>query len=1436
MQQLLISALILINLIYGAATLHAQSAPPYTLIPDADAPEWVFMMQAEQPDITAIQAAYDSWRIDHRGVKNRYTQYYKHWMKWASIHQQPDGNLRRRTAAESAQLQQHLQNLRGGDVQERNADNWSFIGPKTTYDTDGVTEVTWQTNIYCVEIAPSNPNILYAGGETGGIWKTTDKGLNWTLITANLRHESITALAIHPTNPDTVYAATEGRIIKSTNGGTDWIELFALSGLDVNEFAINPANPTKIYAATQIGLYYSTDRGLTWNQVFNQKCWTIKYKVNDPAEAFAIVDDGSNGFIFYHDKNPVLDVFEATSTGWWTPVAGQEVTGARLAICPSNPAKIYAYLIGEGGNLLGYVGVFVSEDGGLSWANANPNNYISNVPFIYQIPDHVNLATNNGRQTGFDQGFYNMAILVNPNNEDELIAGGTSWWKSTDGGKNWNPLGGYVGPLQWSHPDLQWLAASGNDLWIASDGGLNYSTNFAGSITARMNGISGSDMWGFDAGWNEDVLVGGRYHNGNTAYHQSFPAGKFYRMGGAEAPTGYVNPGDNRKTYFSDIGGYRLNGSFTGGVTEFGTSIFPNEDYASYANSEMVFDPRDYSTVFLGYENKLWRSRDGGTSFEVLYTFPGSETRKVYEIEISRSNPNVMYCSQFNGTDDVVWRSTNAGVSWTIKTPLPPFNNNDRIKMALSAEDENLLWVSVTYGNNGSKVFKSIDGGTNWENITTPILDGIRVSNIMAQYGTDGGVYLGCDGAVFYRNNSHSDWQPYSTGLPISAETNRLKPFYRDGKIRNGCWGFGIWEADLFEPSSIIAQPIASSLDVKCTRDTVYLDDYSIVNHAGATWNWTFSSSPTYVSATNVRNPKVVFGTPGTYTATMTLSKGGTDYSQSLTIQVTNGCDYDTIPGRAMRLGGNNNQGFGVVPPVNLNSNSLTISAWVLADGIQPNWSSIFMTQTGEAAGFNVREGNNTLGYHWPGGNYNWDSNLTIPDSVWTHVAMVVEPSGITLYVNGVGVKHNFTAAPVDFSVVSSRLGTYRGWDDRNMKGAIDEVCIFNTPLSQAAIRELMHLTKYVPQQPNLIAYYQFNELNGNALDRVSNRHVSLAGSAVRIESSCPVGGGRSKRLNVNAGGTFDFEGTGVTMEFPASGTYPNGELCVTRINLDPHRLPVNNENSAAYWVVNNYGSNTSFSTLSAIRFDEYGAIAASTTAADYKLYKRSSFAEGAASWGPFIDEAENVTPGANGSVLFSSGNNISSFSQFLIANATVALPVEWLIFTAKTVPNQRSVQLQWTVNQTADNDRFEVERSTDGLRFTPLSTVTAQLGQGRFDYELFDQQPANGINYYRIRQIDLDGKISLSPIRQVKIGDGGSTWSVVPNPLTAGQPIKIVTDAELPYRFTLVDMNGRIVLDRKLTGTTSMTDWELPVGLYTYLIQSDLQRMTGKLVIANHE
>jgi photosystem II stability/assembly factor-like uncharacterized protein len=1403
--------------------LFSQEAPAPIFV-GPDAPDWMLMMQSETPNVRDITDAYTAFYQAHTFEKNSYTNYYKRWMHWARSFTQPDGSLHLPSQEEMAAHEALVKTLRAPTAAkgpENALGSWTFVGPKQTYDIDGTTEVTWQTNLYSIDVAPSDPNVVYAGGETGGLWRTTDKGLNWTLLTKEVVHNSITAVKVHPTDPNTAYFGTNGKIMKTINGGASWTQVYAESGLDVNEFAFKTDNPEIMIAASDKGLLRTVNGGGAWSKLFTNLCWTVKSKPGDPLTFFAVRDNGTSSDCMLSSDGGAT--FSTSNTGWWTPGAGEEVTGAIIAVCPSTPDKLYAYLCGAGSNLSGYIGVLVSSNSGASWTNTNPAGSIGNSPTPYSIPDHTNLMASNGT-TGLEQGFYDMAIIVNPSNSSQLIAGGTSWYKSTDSGATWSGLGGYQSGLSWSHPDMQCMAANGSDLWIATDGGINYSTNFGGTIVARMNGVSGADLWGFDSGWNEDVLVGGRYHNGNMAWHELFPSGKFYRMGGAEAATGYVNPGDARKTYFSDIGGKRLKGGFSAGVSNFSVGLFPNESYAYYANSEMVWDPRCWNIVYTGNEHKIWKSTDGGASFSVLYTFPGTASNKVYDIEIARSNPDIMYCSQWDGTDDKMWRSTNGGTTWTALTALPLPNNNDRVKMAVAAENADVLWVAVTYGSNNKKIYKSADGGVSWTNLTTSLLNGVTISAIMAQYGTDGGIYLGTDAGVFYRNNSMGDWTPFSDGLPYSLEANKMKPFYKTGKIRNGSWGFGVWESNLFEPSQVIAQAMCSALHSDCSRDTVYFDDYSVVNHTGATWSWTFSPAPAYVSATNVRNPKVVFGASGNYSATMTLN--GT-FMSTLDIVVDNKCVADTIPGKRVKFGGNTVPGYVSVPPLNINTNTITISAWVKIDTIQPDYSCIFM-HDGESAGFNFRGGDNHLGYHWSSvGSWGWNSGLIVPVNVWTHVAMVVEPSGVTLYVNGKGSKHTFTAPMINFSDIA-RFGNYKGWSDRYMRGKMDEVCIFNNSLSQAQIRELMHLTKDPAEFSNLIAYYQFNETSGQALDKVGIRHASLVGSAAREISTAPVGKGHSTRLSVTANGVYFFPNTGLTLDFPAAGPYPAGELCVSRIDQAPDQVPGLNHGTG-YWIVNNYGNNTNFNMLDAFEVTNFGYIEAGAVASDYSLYKRGSFAEGN-TWGTEIDNGDAVFPGVNGDVYFNLNNNITSFSQ-LIITYNGPLPVEWLDFRA-TRSGDHEAELWWKVNQTADAARFVVERSVNGIDFKAIASVTAFDGAGEKAYPFIDQNPLDGNNFYRIRQEDADGKMNISPIRQVFFGKADDEWLVYPNPVPSGTLLTIATTSATSYRFILYNAAGKKVRDLQLTGTAQIALQQLPAGHYAYAVYGAEKRLGGMLEV----
>lgn len=1251
---------------------------------DSSAPEFMHLIFKPLPNVFLVEKAYTEYYKDREFVKNSYTQYYKLWMHWAQKFMDSNGNIYIPTPHETITEESiRLQIRKNNTIHRAPAANWKFVGPSKTYHTDGITKVTWQTNVYSMDIAPSDSTILYAGGESGGLWKTTDHGKNWQLTTSSILHDAFGAVRIHPKNPDTVFAATSGKIIKTNDGGKTWSTVYSESGLWVNDLAIKPTNGQIILAASNKGMLQSVNGGLNWKKAFTEECWTVKFKLNAPTTSFCVRLNGA-----------LSDFMKSTNEGqswtsvspiWSNPGAGESVTGAHIAQCPSNTKKIYVYLCGTGGTLNGYVGVFVSSDDGLIWTNTNP---LGMVGGTYTIPTHTNLMANNGT-TGFNQGFYDMAIVVNPKNENELIAGGTSWFKSTDGGASWNSLGGYVGNLPWSHPDIQCLAARGSDLWIGSDGGINYSKDFGLTSEARMDGISGADLWGFDSGWNEDILVGGRYHNGNMAWHESFPANTYYRMGGAEAATGYVNPGPGRKTYFSDIGGYALKSGLQNGVSYFPVGLFPNESYAYYANSQMTWHPQCWNIIYLGRENKIWKSTDGGATFQLLYTFPGNTTNTVFEIEVSRSNPDIIYCSQWDGTDDSMWRSSDGGMSWKKLTPLPLPNNNDRVKMSLSASNPNELWVALTYGSNGKKIYKTIDGGLSWINLTTSKLDNVTISDILHQLGTQGGVYLGTKRGVYYRNDLMTEWEAYSDGLPVSAETNRLKPFYRDGKIRNGCWGFGVWETDLYENSTVIPQAMANKLESFCIRDTFYFDDYSNVNHTGASWTWNIADAQ-YLAGQNTRTPKVIFKSVGVKQIIMNLKTPSGTFKDTMYVRVNNECEKDSLPGNALSLNGSN--AYAQIPAFGIQSNTFTMMAWVKSTATQRDFAGIlFMRGGSSTSGLSVLT-NGDLRYHWNDNGYNWVSKARLIPGVWTHLALVVTPNSLTIYKDGVAYTQSGVFDPSNFDSPIT-IGADLNGGNRFFIGEIDEVCVYNRSLSISEIREIMHLSRTHTANPGLLSYFQFNEGPVKILDKENSFHGSLGGNAVLIPSTAPIGPGTSLRMDIRTKGIYPFGLTGLTIETEDSGVFPNGELCVSRINYIPptNFNPDNRPVSNSYWILHNYGSNLSHTPFKILSFDNIGLVRAQTQANELNLFKRGPN-EDTATWVLAIN-GSSLQSGPNASAQFTK-TKVQESSQLLIsktAGDTIVVGVK------NPVRNVSQTLIEISPNPLNSQDPLSIKTNMEG-------------------------------------------------------------------------------------------------------------------------------------------
>jgi hypothetical protein len=167
-----------------------------------------------------------------------------------------------------------------------------------------------------------------------------------------------------------------------------------------------------------------------------------------------------------------------------------------------------------------------------------------------------------------------------------------------------------------------------------------------------------------------------------------------------------------------------------------------------------------------------------------------------------------------------------------------------------------------------------------------------------------------------------------------------------------------------------------------------------------------------------------------------------------------------------------------------------------------------------------------------------------------------------------------------------------------------------------------------------------------------------------------------------------------------------------------------------------------------------------------------------------------------------------------------VILPVELLSFDAQ-VTEQQTVRLDWATAQERNSDRFTVERSTDGQHFVPIGELP---GAGHADetrhYQLIDQRPQPGLNYYRLWQTDFDGQKTASDLVSVRV-ETSPLQAVFPNPMDEDHlQVRYRGAASGPVTLRLIDGQGRVLREAQPLVQPGINDLTLPVqglapGLY---------------------
>ena len=817
-----------------------------------DLPEWINLMYNQKDDPGAIIKAYDQFYSKNQFLKNKHTQYYKRWMR----------SLSREIFSTNKTYKSSSSN------------QWECIGPwDFDIEAESRSYAPGAAHLYSIEQSKSNPNVLYAGSATAGAWRSSDKGNNWNLITSSISLSSVYSIEIDFVNDNIIYISGNGSIYKSIDAGINWnitgSNNFTSLSHFIKDIKLHPQNNQILFIVSDQGFYKSTDAGNTFIEIMSGDFQEIEFHPNSPDTMYFIKQVG-NKTEFYRSDNGGDSLILFTN-GWPDPTTQDEQKRTEIAVSMADPNKIVALATGLANGGSGLYGIYISYDKGENWT------FRCCGPQAGGVPSSSNINMMGWQPTGLDDGgqyYYDLALAVNPTDANIIHVGGVNHWISFDDGVSFSC------PAKWSEPhkkgyvhaDIHDINYFGNDLWFACDGGIFYSENFGDSIYKKMFGIAGTDFWGFGAGFKDgNVMLGGTYHNGTLLKDNNTYINDWICTDGGDNVRGFVNFGNPRIAY-SDYGGKILSGDRTIPINSFAIDKQPNSSYIIGQSSQLEFDPRCYNWMYSGNDTTLWFSKNNGASFEVVHHFDASIT----SIEVAWSNPDVIYVATYPGWWDKkhIYRTDDAGVSWTEITP----NVSDdwiTYDITVSSNDENTIWISRNsmYGSypnyNGEKVFKSINGGQTWSNLTTNMLDDIFPTNIEHQRGSNGGVYLGTRNAVYYRNNTMSDWSIYDNNLPKPSTSVQLIPHYRKGLLFNGT-NRSAYEIDLFENSPPSAQIAADKLTINCINDTVSFIDHSALRLSSASWNWSFpGGSP---SSSFQENPIVIYNQAGTYDVSLTVT------------------------------------------------------------------------------------------------------------------------------------------------------------------------------------------------------------------------------------------------------------------------------------------------------------------------------------------------------------------------------------------------------------------------------------------------------------------------------------------------------------------------------------------------------------------------------------
>jgi photosystem II stability/assembly factor-like uncharacterized protein len=728
--------------------------------------------------------------------------------------------------------QRILPNASTGDVLSPGAAShpWQWLGPANRGG---------RTRAFVVD--PRDPQVMLAGGITGGVWKSSTGGTSWRPLTDTLANIAVGVLEMDPANPDVVYAGTGeiyyapepygwyrgGGIMRSVDAGSTWTFLDStVANPDfawVGDVEVSPHDSNRLYAATSTGVWVSDDAGLSWSRTLVPRttagCLELAVRNDlDPDTVFAscgselgtLPQAGPNG-------PPAGDgVYRSTDGGQtWVRViirsGGRAVGVTSLAIAPSDQDVIYANAADLDGNALA---MFRSTEGGESgsWEvrNAGTPNWFANCRYDYA------------------QGGYDNVVAVDPTDPNRIWVGGVDLFRSANAGKTFQIASDWAAPetsTAFVHADQHLIVfdpgydgTTNRTVYFGNDGGIFSTTDdradLSGSSCGSIQGATyGSLRTGFGVAQfvggavadDGSVILGGTQDNGTVQTTTGSPDDWVAVQGGdggfaavdEQRDVRYVtNPRYTDPTFGTTY--IMMSRSDQGGPFD----LKPAADIDAVFYPPLVRDPDDGRLLWTGGQSVL-RTLDAGDNWESVTDYYDS---KVTAIGVAADDGSEVWVGFRDGT---LIRSGNALAAtpkWVSADPSGGLPFGQVSAVAIDPTNHRTAFVTISEFD-GHQVWRTADAGATWTAVDADLPE-VPANAVAINPRNPAMVYVGTDTGVFESLNGGETWRVANQNLATTIVSQLV---FRKGtsELYAFTFGRGLYRVDV----GSLAPPVNDDLD-----------------------------------------------------------------------------------------------------------------------------------------------------------------------------------------------------------------------------------------------------------------------------------------------------------------------------------------------------------------------------------------------------------------------------------------------------------------------------------------------------------------------------------------------------------------------------------------------------------------------------------------------